>query len=114
MKIVKDPIEIVELKEMAQKMMGDFVKGVVDIEKEILAVEAEFHSDLMNLLIDKESSEPKNLWGINLYPDFPGDDFVVFDSMINLKPGLGNRTRGVGDPEIRKKIITIVNNFVKR
>ncbi|KKT16221.1 MAG: hypothetical protein UV98_C0035G0001, partial [Parcubacteria group bacterium GW2011_GWB1_43_6] len=35
-----------------------------------------------------------------------------FDSMINLKPFLGNRNRGVDDPEIRKKILEIVENLV--
>ncbi len=114
MKIIKDNIEISELKTMAEAFSGDFVKAVVDIEKGILAVEAEFHSDLMNLLMEEKESEPQYLWGVNLYPNLQGADFVVFDSMINLKPGLGNRTRGVEDPEIRKKIIAIVNAFVKK
>ncbi len=114
MKIVKDTIEISELKEMAGKLFSDFVKAVVDVEKGSLAVEAEFHSDLMNLLMEEKESEPQYLWGINLYPNLQGDDFVEFDSMINLKPGLGNRTRGVDDPKIREQITAVVNKFVKR
>jgi hypothetical protein len=81
MKIIKDNIEIAELKEMAKKMHGEFVKAIVDIEKEIMTVESEFHSDLMEFLIKEENSEPKNLWGINIYPDLQGDDFIMFDSM---------------------------------
>ena len=113
MKIIKEKIEIAELKEMTKRMSENLVKAVVDIEKQIMAVDAEMHVDLEQLLIEKESSEPKNLWGINIHPDFEGKDFIEYDSMINLKPAFGNRTRGVDSPEIREKIIKIVNNFVK-
>jgi hypothetical protein len=34
--------------------------------------------------------------------------------MINLKPSLGNRTRGVEDATIREKIIVIVNKLIKK
>lgn len=114
MKIIKDNIEITELREMAKKMHGDFVKGMVDIEKEIISVDAPMHSDLFEWLMEQENSEPKNLWGINFYPELQGDDFIEFDSMMNLKPGLGNKTRGVENPQIREKIIAIVNKFVKK
>jgi len=111
MKIVKEKIEISELKEMSTRMFGNLVKAVVDIEKEIMAVDAELHVDEEQLLIEQENCEPKNLWGINIHPDVVGKDFVEFDSMINLKPGLGNRSRGVEDAEIREKIIKIVEKL---
>lgn len=114
MKIVKNKIEIIELKKMEKKMYESLVKAVVDIEKEIMAVDAELHVDLEQLLIEKENSEPKNLWGINIYPDNEGESFIQFDSMINLKPGLGNRTRGIDNIEIREKLIKIVNRLVQK
>jgi hypothetical protein len=114
MKIVKDGILISELEEMTKRMYENLVKAAVDIEKEIIAVDAEMHVDLEQLLIEEENSEPKNIWGINIHPDSEGDKFVEFDSMINLKPGFGNRTRGVDNIEIREKIIKIVNKLVKR
>ncbi len=114
MKIVKDKIEIVELKEMAQKMFGGLVKAMVDVEKNILAVDAPMHADLLELLIKEEGSEPKNLWGVNIYPEKSGEDFIEFDSMMNLKPGLGNKTRGVDSEEIRKKIVEIVEKLIKK
>jgi len=113
MKIVKDKIEISELKEMAKRMYENLVKAVVDVEKDILAVDAEMHVDLEQLLIEKENCEPKNLWGINIWPEKIGDDFIEFDSMINLKPGFGNRTRGIDSTEIKDKIKKIVNNLIK-
>jgi hypothetical protein len=111
MKIVKEKIEISELKEMSVRMFGNLVKAVVDIEKEIMAVDAELHVDEEQLLIEQENSEPKNLWGINIHPEDLGVDFIEFDSMINLKPGLGNRSRGVDNAEIREKIIKIVEKL---
>ena len=113
MKIVKDKIEIAELKEMAKRMYENLVKAVVDIEKEIMAVDAELHVDLEQFLMEKENCEPKNLWGINIWPGKSGDDFIEFDSMINLKPGLGNRTRGIDNAETRQKITKIIGKLVK-
>ncbi len=126
MKIIKDPeknpsdlngaskIEIVELKEMTKRMYENLVKAVVDIEKEIMAVDAEMHVDLEQLLMERENSEPKNLWGINIWPEKSGDAFIEFDSMINLKPGLGNRTRGIDNIETREKIVKIVNKLIEK
>ena len=92
---------------MATAMFGNLVKAVVDVDKKLLAVDAELHSDLEALLIENGSRQ-KNLWGINLYPEMKGDDFVEFDSMINMRPSQGNKSRGVDDLELRKKIMEIV------
>lgn len=112
MKIVKDRISIVELREMSKKMRDDLVKAMVDVEKSIMAVDAGLHADLHQLLIDEENSQPKDLWGINMFPEKTGADFIQFDSMMNLKPALGNRTRGVSDPVVREKIVEIVKKLV--
>ena len=112
MKIIKDHIEISELQKMAKEFSGDFVKAVVDIEKEIMAVDAELHMDLMAFLIEKEASEPKNIWGINMYPEKSGEDLIEFDSMVNIKPSLGNRNRGVDSLEVQGKIKNIVKKLV--
>jgi hypothetical protein len=42
-----------------------------------------------------EGSTQADLWGINLYPELPEEDWLEFDSMINLRPSWGNRSRGV-------------------
>ncbi|MDI6782071.1 MAG: DUF5674 family protein, partial [bacterium] len=57
-------------------------------------------------------SKQKNLWGINLYTEFAGEDFIEFDSMINLRPSQNNRSRGVDDPQIRQAIKIIVDKLV--
>ncbi len=114
MKVVKDKIEITELRDMAKKMHGELVKAMVDIEKGIMAVDAPMHSDLLELLIQEENSEPRNLWGVNIHPDKAGEDFIEFDSMMNLKPALGNKTRSVENPETREKILSIVSGIIKK
>jgi len=71
------------------------------------------HVDIQSILIEKEGARGDTTWGINLYLDKTGDDFIEFDSMINLKPALGNKTRGVEDETIRQKIRKIVDRVVK-
>jgi hypothetical protein len=113
MKIIEDKINLQELQEMAEKIFGDLVKAVVDVEKKVMAVDAELHADLEALLLEKGSAQ-KNLWGINIYPKQAGEEFVEFDSMINIRPSQGNRSRGVEDIETQKKILQIVNKIVSK
>ena len=113
MKIIAETVALDELKEMAANTFGNFVKAVVDVDKELIAVDAELHSDLESLLLENGSKQ-KNLWGINLYPGVPGDGFIEFDSMINLRPSQGNRSRGVENEEIRRKIVEIITKRIKR
>ena len=68
-------IRMNELLKMAEAMFGDMVKAVVDIEKNMLVVDAELHADEEALLME-HGSDQKHLWGINLYPELEGDDFV--------------------------------------
>jgi hypothetical protein len=112
-KIVKDSITISELKELSVKIFDNFVKAVVDIDQEFLAVDAELHSDLEALLL-REGSKQKSLWGINLYPAIEGSDFIEYDSMINLRPSQGNRSRGVESEHVRHKIVEIVTKRITR
>lgn len=111
-KIINKPILREELKKLAAKSFGDLVKAVVDIEKEIMALGGELHSDEEVLLMEEKESKREYTWGINLYPEKTGDDFIEFDSVINLKPSFGNRSRGVEDTKIREKIKQIVKKLV--
>lgn len=113
MQIIKEKVSIEMLKEIAGNMFGDMVKAVVDVERKIMAVGGELHSDEEALLLE-DGSKQEDLWGINIYPEVKDEDWIEFDSMINLRPAQQNRTRGIENPEIRKKIIGIVNNLVKK
>lgn len=113
MKIITDILTLDELKQMAAALFENSVKAVVDVDRELIAVDAELHSDLEALLL-QGGSKQKNLWGINLYPELQGEDFIEFDSLINMRPSQGNRSRGIDNEEIRKKIIEIVAEKIKR
>ena len=115
MKLLKehDKITVGELQQMSAKMFEKIVKAVVDIEQKIMVVDAAMHADQEQFLLEEQGSQQGNLWGINLIPGkFGTDGFVVFDSMINLRPGWGNFSRGVDDPAIQKKIKAVVHKFV--
>ena len=76
MRIITHQVTLDELKQMAAGMFGDMVKAVVDIDRELLAVDGELHSDLEALLID-DGSKQHSLWGINLYPEMTGVSYFV-------------------------------------
>lgn len=109
-----DSITVAELSEMAQNMHGGLVKGVVDIEKELLVLDANMHADEEAYLLEKGSRQ-EDLWGINLYPaKFGTDEFIEFDSMTNIRPRQNNMSRSVEDKSIRQKIIELVGKKVKK
>jgi hypothetical protein len=112
-KQVDDTINVNELSDMASKMYGDMVKAVVDLARNLLVVDAEMHVDEEQLLLEGGSSQ-ENLWGINLYPEkFGTDEFVEFDSMINIRPRQRNSSRSVEDATIRKAILELVQEKVE-
>jgi len=111
-RIVKDGITRDELRALAHEQYGDIIKAVVDIDQGIMGVGGELHVDIQSLLIDREHSRGDTTWGINLYLDKVGDEFVEFDSMVNLKPASGNRTRGIENADVRTRIREIVDRLV--
>ncbi|OGD18709.1 MAG: hypothetical protein A2W03_08970 [Candidatus Aminicenantes bacterium RBG_16_63_16] len=112
MKIVETSITLEELKAMAGDRFGDLVKAVVDVAAGVMAIDGELHADEEALLLE-QGSRQTDLWGINIYPELSGKDRIEFDSIINIRPSQGNRSRGVDNPEIREKIFQIVARLVK-
>ena len=85
---------------------------MADVNRGLLAVDAELHADLESMLLE-QGSEQEFLWGFNLYPDETGDDFIEFDSLINIRAWQGNRSRDVEDENVRKQIKELVSKFVE-
>jgi hypothetical protein len=112
MRIVDSPISVRDLGVMAEAGFGDLVKAVVDVERGIMAVDADLHSDEEAFLLD-HGSEQRHLWGINIYPALGTSERVEFDSMINIRPSQGNRSRGVDDAETRARILAIVDSLIE-
>lgn len=101
-------ISLPELLKMAESMYGNLVKAVVDLSNNSMIVDAEMHADEEEQLLEAGSKQA-NLWGINLYPKkFGTDEFVEFDSMINIRPRQQNMSRGVENESIRLQILELV------
>ena len=81
--IVAQQITMDEIKKSAVYWFGDFVKAVVDLDLQIMAVGGELHADQEAILLARQSKQ-ENLWGINLYPGLSEKDWIEFDSMINI------------------------------
>ena len=109
--LVKEPIKLERLKELASERFGDLVKAVVDVKLEIMSIGGKMHADEESLLLE-DGSNQDDLWGINIYPDSPKEQWIEFDSMINIRPRQNNRSRGVEDLELQNKIIKIVDSLV--
>ncbi|MEK7602845.1 MAG: DUF5674 family protein [Patescibacteria group bacterium] len=110
MKIV-EKISVAELEEMAQKMDGNLVKADVDVVKKIVIIDMPMHFEGEQELL-KDGSKQKDLWGINLLPAKYGtDDFIVYNSMINIKP-LVNPSMSVLSEDIRQQIKSIIKEVV--
>ena len=114
MKIIKDSISRKELIDIAKEQFGDLVKAVIDVEQGIMVIGGELHADEEVILIEQEGSKREHVWGINFYPEKTDEDWIEFDPVVNLKPSYGNRSRGVDDLEIQKKIRNIVEKLVSQ
>ena len=111
MQILQQAISISQLKELAQNTFGDMIKCVADVKRGLLAVDADLHSDLERLLLEDGSAQ-ENLWGFNLWVEEEGEDFIEFDSLINIRSWQGNSSRGVEDPDVRETIKSIIDKFI--
>lgn len=111
MQILQQPISRAKLRTLAQNTFGDMIKCVADIRLGLLALDADLHADLEQMLL-KNGSAQENLWGFNLWVEEAREDFIEYDSLINIRSWQGNPSRDVLDPEVRGKIRQIVEQFI--
>ncbi len=110
--VVREPIMLDDLRVIARDQFGEMVKAVVDVAQGIMAIGGELHADEETILLD-QGSRQADLWGVNLYPDAPPPERLEFDSMINVRPAAGNRSRSVEDPALQARIREIVDRLVR-
>ena len=111
MRICDRPLTREELETLAASGLGDVIKGVVDVRREKLALNADQHVQLKELL-ERNGSDETDLWGINL---FPGQERMLeYSSMINVRPEQGNRTLEVKDPALQAQIAQVVEKWTIR
>jgi hypothetical protein len=112
MEVIDKQVPLEYLRQLAQDGFGDLLKAVVDVDRRIMAVGGELHADEEAVLLER-GSDQRDLWGINIYPDLPGDDRIEFDSMINIRPAQGNRSRGVDEQATRETILKILEELIQ-
>jgi hypothetical protein len=112
-RLIRDPIAFADVQDLAAQGFGDMVKACVDVVRGVMALGGDLHSDEEAVLLE-DGSKQADVWGINIYPGESPDTWIEFDSMINVRPTQGNRSRGVDDPELQSKIREVVNSLVRR
>jgi len=111
-RIVDTSIARADIADVAARQFGDMVKAVVDLTAAIMAIGGELHSDEEAALLERGSRQ-QDLWGVNLYPAESVDTWIEYDSMINVRPSQGNRSRGVDDADTREAIRRVVESLVR-
>ena len=107
-------IHVLQQKTTAQQVQEmlevyeSLIKVVVDIRRGILAGGGEMHADCESLLLD-DGSEQDDLWGANWYPV---EQRVAFESLINIRPRLGNRGIVIQSQEIRNQVEAITREIL--
>ena len=110
-RIVEEHISLDELREIAKEFYGSMMKGVVDIEKEIVAFGGEYHMDANRMLLGQGSTQ-NNVWGFNIYLDKPRDSWIEYVSLINIRPQANNRDMEVQDEGIRAIMKRIIDSKI--
>ena len=111
-KIVESQIPIEELRELAREFYVTMIKGVVDIENEIIAFGGEYHMDANRVLLEHGSNQ-SDIWGFNVEFDRSRDSWIEYVSLINIRPQAGNRDMEVHDDGIRAKMKRIIDAKIK-
>jgi len=110
-KIIDKKISDYELREIAKDFYGDMVKGVVDVEREIIVVGGEYHMDA-NMVILGDGSKQKDVWGFNWYFGKNGDEKIEYISLINIRPLQDNRTMEVQNALLRDKMKIVILKYL--
>jgi len=95
--------------EKAREDFGNYIKAVVDIKKNIVAIGGRFHADAEKMLIENGSIQ-QNLWGGGFDP-VTGK--VDFQAIINIRPKQDNDSMEILDQNIRKAFESIIKRFLK-
>jgi hypothetical protein len=112
MKIINEPSVLQILWENRDVDFAELMKVVVDVERKLLAIDAEMHADLEELLLEN-GSEQKNLWGANVYPGKNIEDRIEYTSFINIRPNQNNRSMEIVSESIKNTVKEIILQLLK-
>jgi len=101
--VVGRRIDPSELRRLIDAVFEDMVKYVVDVSKGTAAVGGELHADAEAVLLESGSRQA-DLSGANYYPGLGRDGCIEYTSLINIRPGQGNRSMEIESAEIRGRV----------
>src|SRR5258708_22866806 len=108
--IFKEPSPLPSIQRLADEEFVNMVKFVVDLDRRIICAGGGLHSDEEEILL-QNGSRQGGLWGANFYLDRPKESRLVYSSMVNIRPGDGNRKQDIESPEIRKQVKELADLF---
>lgn len=111
-KILDHKINMEEVKKLADFWYGTMIKGAVDIEGGRVALGGDYNIEDSELLTDT-GSKFEDIWGFNIRFEEKKNEVLEFDSMVNIKPNFGNRSRNISNEEIIKKATAIIHKFIE-
>lgn len=109
--IIREKISQEELVRIVRENFGDMAKVDVDIERGILTIGGEWHSEGDALLVG-DGSLHENIWGMNFYPWREPKDRIEYISLINIKPQFGNCSMEVEDKQVREQMKAVVETLL--
>jgi hypothetical protein len=105
--LIQEKASSEQVSEMLQEYES-MIKIVVDVRRKILAGGGEMHADCETVLLDN-GSEQDDLWGANWYPE---GERIAFESLINIRPRLGNRGILLQDENLRKQVEEVTRRIL--
>ena len=105
--LLKEKAVTAQIQEMLQEY-DNMIKIVVDIRRRCISGGGEMHADCESILLE-DGSEQDDLWGANWYP---GEQRIEFESLINIRPRLGNRNIIIQDENLRMQIESVTRELL--
>lgn len=105
--VLKEKATPVQIQEMLDRY-ENMIKIVVDIRRRFLAGGGEMHADCKLALLDA-GSEQDDWWGANWYPQ---EQRIEFESLINIRPRLGNRSIVLQDENLRRQVEVVTQQIL--
>ncbi|MDP2593228.1 MAG: DUF5674 family protein [bacterium] len=110
-RVIKESVPKAVAVEIAKEFYVDMIKGAVDVERGIIALGGEWHSDANEVLL-QDGSAQSSVWGFNFYLNKSGREQIECHSLINIRPTEGNYSMLVENPEIEEKIRSLAQRLI--
>lgn len=106
-RLIHDSISREDMAALAQEYSEELIKGVVDVDRGVVALGGRMHAEGEALLL-QDGSKRSDLWGFTILPGKPADACLSYHSSINIRPRQGNRGIEIENPDLRARMRSII------